>query len=653
MSNHNPINGKPLSTSLAILLVIFLLENRTAYSFTARGTLTNIEKFRYTPCKHVNTPNCKTLRNSHSIQRDSGIEKIDHAERPVVVVVVGGGVGGFACASRIAYSCKQSHTNTKVLVLEKNSKEMVGGRCGSFYRDVEGLGIFRHERGPSLLLLKDIYLDLFSDCDKRAADYGLEFKQCTPAYQVVFEDGDTIQLGFPSNLKGDLNIEEAEQRSKDKMNSYEKNGAAKWDEYMQSTEAFLNCGLPNFIEEKLDLASFPAFLIESMKDGMKSWPLKPHSEVLDSLFDSTKMKTLASFQDLYVGLEPYANNGEIGGGVMKKTAPAVFGLLAAIELHPTNKKSGVFAPIGGFQAVSRAFEELATDCGVEVMYNRSVTNISTKGVWFQDEDGVSNFIAADLVVCNADLPFATETLMDSNQQNSENLQNPRYDWDDNYQFSSGVIAFHWSINKCCNSLETHNVFLIAEDRNKAESSWNTIRYNDLNASSLNDEFNFYVHRASKTDQSAAPEECDSIMVLVPCCTLQRDKDLSNLQRDISISGYQKQFNDEFVSDIRTRVLNRLAMLDGLKDLKDYIVDEVVETPAQYADYYNLAAGTPFALSHGFGQLSITRPGHQSKNLDNVLFVGASTKPGNGVPLVLIGAKQVANKAIEKLKTRIQ
>jgi hypothetical protein len=52
------------------------------------------------------------------------------------------------------------------------------------------------------------------------------------------------------------------------------------------------------------------------------------------------MKTLASFQDLYVGLEPYANNGEIGGGVIKKTAPAVFGLLAAIELHPTNKKSG-------------------------------------------------------------------------------------------------------------------------------------------------------------------------------------------------------------------------------------------------------------------------------------------------------------------------
>jgi hypothetical protein len=52
------------------------------------------------------------------------------------------------------------------------------------------------------------------------------------------------------------------------------------------------------------------------------------------------MRALASFQDLYVGLEPYRNNELLGGGVLKSTAPAVFGLLAAIELHPSNSKSG-------------------------------------------------------------------------------------------------------------------------------------------------------------------------------------------------------------------------------------------------------------------------------------------------------------------------
>ena len=73
---------------------------------------------------------------------------------------------------------------------------------------------------------------------------------------------------------------------------------------------------------------------------VQSWPLKPHSRVLDETFDSDKMRALASFQDLYVGLEPYTNDNQIGGGVIRKTAPAVFGLLAALELHPTNKKAG-------------------------------------------------------------------------------------------------------------------------------------------------------------------------------------------------------------------------------------------------------------------------------------------------------------------------
>ena len=78
------------------------------------------------------------------------------------VVVVGGGVGGLAVASRLASSFSSSETeNVQVILLEKNSRETVGGRCGSFEVNVPQFGTFRHERGPSLLLLKDVYQDLF------------------------------------------------------------------------------------------------------------------------------------------------------------------------------------------------------------------------------------------------------------------------------------------------------------------------------------------------------------------------------------------------------------------------------------------------------------------------------------------------------------
>jgi phytoene dehydrogenase-like protein len=176
------------------------------------------------------------------------------------------GVGGLATAARIA-SSSGLPTKTKVILLEKNSPESVGGRCGSFTSDVKGIGSFRHERGPSLLLLKDVYMNLFEDCGKTAKDYGLSFAQCKPAYQVIFDDGDMIQLGFP--ITSDPELKALEGISREKMNSFETDGAVKWDAYMKSTSAFLNCGLPNFIEERLDLKSFPAFIKEALRDGLK------------------------------------------------------------------------------------------------------------------------------------------------------------------------------------------------------------------------------------------------------------------------------------------------------------------------------------------------------------------------------------------------
>ena len=473
-------------------------------------------------------------------------------------------------------------------MLEKN--QHIGGRCGSFHV-ITDKGTFRHERGPSLLLLKDIYEELFSDCTpgKSASSYGLEIKQCIPAYQVVFDDGDRINLGFPKACNDQV-IQEMEILSRAKMTSYETNGATKWDEYMTSTSAFLNCGLPNFIEERFDLASFPAFLREALRNFGKAWPLKPHSDVLDASFGSNKMRALASFQNLYVGLEPYRNNNELFGGVLKTTAPAIFGLLAAIELHPDNKLAGVFAPIGGFEAVTTSFQKLAEEKGVQIQCNATVTHVSDNGVYVKDNEGQEFFLPADLVIMNADLPFAKKSLLSNTK-----ASNVIYDWDDSFEYSSGVIAFHWSIDKDLVDLNTHNVFLISDSRNSMEASWRAIRSSRIIAGHDIEPFNFYVHRASATDPTAAPKGCNSILVLVPTCSLIRNEELSKLPRDEAIQKYKEQFDEENISQIRSAVLKRLAMIDSLKNLHTYIIHEEVDTPGTYADRYNVAAGTPFAL----------------------------------------------------------
>jgi phytoene desaturase (3,4-didehydrolycopene-forming) len=574
-----------------------------------------------------------------STQKSRGHRHSDEASTPVAdlprVVVVGGGVGGLAVASRIASSLP----SCQVTILEKNAQ--AGGRCGSFDVSTE-FGTFRHERGPSLLLLPDTYRQLFQDIGRGSAeDYGLIMESCVPAYRAFFEDGDMIELGFPR--KEDDARSEAELESRRKMDSYEMDGSIKWDSYMRACAAFLVCGLPNFIEERLDLPSFPAFLVEALRDFAKAWPLKPHSDVLDTFFTSDKMKALASFQDLYVGLEPYRNENLFAGGVLETTAPAVFGLLAAIELHPTNDKSGVFAPIGGFRTVFQSLERLAKDLGVDIQCNTTVTNIQENGVFCSNK-----FIPADLVIVNADLPYATRSLIDQPHHQTT----ARYDWEDKYRFSSGVIAFHWSVTKELGDLDTHNVFLSANNRSRAEQSWETLRNSSSKPSffaSTDTPFNFYVHRASKTDRSAAPKEMDAIMVLVPTETLLRCEQYASLPRNEALQKYQQQFDEPLISRVREAVLRRMASVSSLHDLKSCIVHEVVDTPATFAAQYNVAAGTPFALSHGLAQLSLARPGPDSSRFSNVLFCGASSRPGNGVPLVLTGAKLVAERAVKQLK----
>ena len=85
-----------------------------------------------------------------------------------------------------------------------------------------------------------------------------------------FEDGDVIELGFSEkDILSRSDVYDANCRSRGKMNRFELDGATKRDSYMRATAASFACGLPNFIEEKLDIRTIPAFILEAVEDGGK------------------------------------------------------------------------------------------------------------------------------------------------------------------------------------------------------------------------------------------------------------------------------------------------------------------------------------------------------------------------------------------------
>jgi phytoene desaturase len=57
----------------------------------------------------------------------------------------------------------------------------------------------------------------------------------------------------------------------------------------------------------------------------------------------------------------------------------------------------------------------------------------------------------------------------------------------------------------------------------------------------------------------------------------------------------------------------------------------------------MAAGTPFALAHTFGQTGPFRPANTIRGIDNVVLAGSSTVPGVGVPTAMLSGRLAADR----------
>lgn len=87
---------------------------------------------------------------------------------------------------------------------------------------------------------------------------------------------------------------------------------------------------------------------------------------------------------------------------------------------------------------------------------------------------------------------------------------------------------------------------------------------------------------------------------------------------------------------------------GMQGFESHIVCEQVRTPQGWRDAYSLRRGAVFGLSHGLDQLSLLRPARRHPGVRGLHWVGASTRPGNGVPLVLISAEKAVSEALKDL-----
>ena len=118
------------------------------------------------------------------------------------------------------------------------------------------------------------------------------------------------------------------------------------------------------------------------------------------------------------------------------------------------------------------------------------------------------------------------------------------------------------------------------------------------------------------------------------------------RRPVRLDDHAHQDWPEMKRRARAAVLRRLASM-GMPDLEEHIKFEVAYAPRAWRSLYNLERGSAFGLSHNFLQVGYMRPHNRHARYRNLYFVGSSTHPGTGLPMVLLSAQLTAERVLQE------
>jgi phytoene desaturase len=141
---------------------------------------------------------------------------------------------------------------------------------------------------------------------------------------------------------------------------------------------------------------------------------------------------------------------------------------------------------------------------------------------------------------------------------------------------------------------------------------------------------FHLSIPTVTDPTLAPEGHSLIYVLAP---------MPNLTAEIDW--------DEAAPIVREKLLDQLEHIID-PQIRSHIAWERDYRPTNWQIDINAEHGTAFgSLSHGFFQSSYFRPHNKSRYIDGLYFVGQSTYPGIGMPMVHISSKLVTERIVQE------
>lgn len=515
------------------------------------------------------------------------------------VIVIGAGIGGLTAAIRLA-----TH-GYRVQVFERQPR--VGGKLNQC--KLQG---FSFDTGPSLITMPYVFQELFQSANRRLEDY-LDLIPLALTCRYFYRDGLILNAWRDT---ASLATEFAHLNPHDGEAFYR---------FLDFTRTIYQAAADPFLYHSLGspLAVLNTFI---------RYVLQGHPGMVDEVPGSTLFSRLRA---VFAALSPATLDDCVRGFFVDEHLRQLFDRYATYNGSSPYKVGAVYSIIpyveladggfylrGGIYALAEALERLACEVGVEIETGCDVRRILV------ERDGVRGVVLADgrvirsaAVIANSDVVTTQSELFSPTVVTKRRLRKLK-----SLEPSCSGFVLLLGTDKLYPQLAHHNIFF--SDAYPAEFEDLFTQHIPLRNPTI------YVCATTRSDASQAPAGHENLFVLVNAPYLT---EASNWKRDAP--AYRERILD---------LLANYAQID-LHDLREHIVCEAILTPEDFKQKYGSNAGSIYGLSSNARMAPFTRPGNRSREVRGLYFVGGSTHPGGGVPLVTLSGKIVAEMVEEDLQ----
>lgn len=447
------------------------------------------------------------------------------------------------------------------------------------------LGNYSFDFGPNTITMPHVFKGIIEQTGEHSEDY-FEFLSLKSHTRNFFPDGSSIEFSADPEMM------------MSEIANVSETDAANYPQFLKEIDRLYRLSERYFFPATFK--SWRDYLSPSLGSALlRVRPAETMAHFFKRYFSNPNLLQALGRYATYIGSSPYK-------------APATFAMIAHLELA-----EGVYYTKGGNVRIAEAFAAVARKYGAVLQTETAVKRIQVlDGQAYGVELADGEKIEADVVILNGDLLSMYPELV-------EQKLRPSFSDEKASRFEPSISAFVITagLTEYAPELKHHNVFFSGDYPQEFADLFDEQCYSN--------EPTVYVSNSSFTDPTVSPDG-SNLFILVNAPALTKDGQLQ-----IDPEQYKERIYD-FLESYGIEIRSRLAV-------------EKIFTPSFIKDKFGSWRGALYGPSSHKKADAFLRPANASSDISNLYFIGGSTHPGGGSPIVTMGGQNLARRIIKEHK----